>query len=398
MRLIAAATSRAGRRPHNEDATLVDDSHAVFAVSDGMGGLDAGDLASRLAMETLSRAAPALREYAEALAASPSADGRLAMADAMADVAQEANTAIRSEADIRHARMGATFTAAVVGGRAAYITHVGDSRAYRIRRGVAEQLTEDTSVAAMRRRLGRMSAAEYAESPLRGVLAEALGLMAQVEPEFLAPELAPDDTLLLLSDGVWGVLSAEDLADIAQDPDPVRISEELVEAALTAGSDDNVSAVVVRCVGGAAVLSVDEAMSKAPMFAHFGSRERARLAPFLERRRYAPGEPLCSEGEPGDAILLLVSGEVEVTRRGTRVARLQPPHQLGEIALVRGTPRTATVRALEHVEALALDREQINTLLRRQPRLGAGLMMQLARDLADRVVDLTEQLADARGR
>lgn len=396
MRLIAARASQRGRRPVNEDDALVALEHGVFAVSDGMGGLDAGEVASGLAVSSVKEAAPKLAWRAASMAVNSSPSEKLALADQLEALAQRANDAILEEASARSGRMGATLTSLVVAGQTAFISHIGDTRAYRIRGGEVEQLTEDTSVAAIRLRLGRMTPEEYETSPLRSVLHEALGLVTIVEPEFVTPTLVPGDVVLLCTDGVWGHLDDATLARLASGPDPAAAASALVSSAYDAGSDDNLTAVVVRCVEGEAQTTIEDALAEIPLFTHFSSRERSRLAPFLEVATHEPGETICAEGDPGDSIFILLEGSCEVSRRGRRLTMLDAPLQFGEIALVRGTPRTATVRAATTVRLLILHRDPINSLLQRRPRLGAGLMMQLCRTLADRVVDLTEQLAAPR--
>jgi PPM family protein phosphatase len=396
VRVVAAKASQRGRRPVNEDAAFIELEHGVFAVSDGMGGLDAGDVASGFALSSLEEGAAKLGWRAASMAVNATPSDKLALADLLSGLAQRANDAILEEAASRHGRMGATLTSMVVAGQTAFISHVGDTRAYRVRGGVVEQLTEDTSVAAIRLRLGRMTPEEYETSPLRSVLHEALGLVTIVEPEFITPTLGPGDVVVLCTDGVWGHLDTETLARLASDPDPAAAANALVSTAYDQGSDDNLTAVVVRCVEGEQRSTVEDALASIPLFQHFSPRERSRLAPFLEVAPHDPGATLCGEGDPGDSIYILLEGECEVSRRGRRLTTLKAPLQFGEIALVRGTPRTATVRALTHVRLLILHRDPINSLLQRQPRLGAGLMMQLCRTLADRVVDLTEQLAAPR--
>lgn len=393
MRFLAAQASQRGRRPVNEDAAFVASEHGVFAVSDGMGGLDAGDVSSALARASLEQGAAGLGRRAAALADPPLPAEKLELADMLASLAQRANDAILEEAASRHGRMGATWTAMVVSGQTAFISHVGDTRAYRVRGGVVEQLTEDTSVAAIRLRLGRMTPEAYATSPLRSVLHEALGLVTVVEPEFVTPTLAPGDVVVLCSDGVWGHLDDATLARLAALPDPAAAANALVSTAWDQGSDDNLTAVVVRCVEGERRPTVEEALQSLPLFEHFSPQERARIAPFLQVATHAPGETVCAEGDPGDSLYILLEGECAVTRRGRHLTTLQAPLQFGEIALVRGTLRSATVRARAPVRLLVLHRDPINSLLQRQPRLGAGLMMRLCRTLADRVVELTEQLA-----
>jgi PPM family protein phosphatase len=393
MQLLSAMATQRGRRDQNEDAGLVALVDGVFAVSDGMGGMDAGDLASRIAIDTLARARVRLGAEAAAINQETTASAKLALAESLEDLANTANDAIRAEAETRKGRMGATLTVAVVSGATVFISHVGDTRAYRVRDGVAVQLTEDTSVAALRLRLGRMTQEEYDVSPLRAVLHDALGIQPEVEPEFLSASLQTGDALVLCSDGVWGHLLADDIAELAVKGDPEEAANALVRRAYYADSDDNLTAVVVHCSSEQTVEAAELTLARIPLFEQFSPAELSRLAPFLEPLECDVGELICREHDPGDCLFVLVSGEVDILRAGRVLTRLQAPLQFGEIALVRGSPRTASVQAATPVRLLSLHRDQINLLLRRRPDLGASFMMQLSRHLAERVVDLTEKLA-----
>ena len=232
----AAAQTDAGRRRlRNEDAFVCEPP--LFAIADGMGGAQAGELASRLA-------AAALEELA----------GSALGTDAVVDLVHQANTRVyrRSLEDPDVAGMGTTATVILVdeaGGTLA-IGHVGDSRAYRLRNGDLEQLTADHSLVAELVRHGRLTEAEAAAHPQRSVITRALGTEPEVEVDTLTVELAQGDLYLLCSDGLTTMLSDTEIRAVvaAIDGDLGRVASDLVDAANRAGGEDNIT-VVVFAVG-----------------------------------------------------------------------------------------------------------------------------------------------------
>lgn len=183
-------------RRRNEDAFVVDPP--LFAVADGMGGAQAGEVASRLA-------AAAFREYREA--------DELVPEERVAAIIKEANRRIydRARTDSEVSGMGTTVTAALLGDGRIVIGHVGDSRAYRIRDGRLEQLTEDHSLVADLMRSGRLTPEEAEGHPQRSVITRALGTDPDVDVDTLVVEAEAGDLFLLCSDGLSTMVSDADV-------------------------------------------------------------------------------------------------------------------------------------------------------------------------------------------
>jgi protein phosphatase len=252
LTLRAAAISDTGRvRKSNEDSFISDPAIRLFAVADGMGGHDAGEVASHLAIDALT--AFIRRSAAEADFSWPyGLDHTLSFdANRLRTAIQLANRSVfkAAESNDDYSGMGTTIVAALVNGCHVAIGHVGDSRVYAVRDAVIEQLTEDDSWAATI--LAADPAARKSDlthHPMRNVLTNALGAREQVDVHLAERELVEGDILLLCSDGLHGVLEAHDLRDIVTDQDDLDIAaRELVAAALDRGSRDNVTALVVRC-------------------------------------------------------------------------------------------------------------------------------------------------------
>jgi serine/threonine protein phosphatase PrpC len=222
-------------RRRNEDAFVLDPP--LFAVADGMGGAQAGEVASRLA-------AAAFREYHEA--------DRLAPDQRLQAIIQEANRRIfeRARADSDVSGMGTTVTAALLTGRRLTLGHVGDSRAYRIRDGELEQLTEDHSLVGDLMRSGRLTPEEADSHPQRSVITRALGTDPEVSIDTITVDAEPGDLFLLCSDGLTTMVTDEDILGIlSAAPTLDDAARELVRAANTGGGEDNVTVVLFRVEG-----------------------------------------------------------------------------------------------------------------------------------------------------
>jgi serine/threonine protein phosphatase PrpC len=235
-----AAFTHAGRkRRRNEDDYVVEPP--LFAVADGMGGAQAGEVASRLATE-------ALREFH----APDDLDGE----GRLTAIIQEANRRIydRAQSDAHASGMGTTVTAALVAAGGVTIGHVGDSRAYRIRGSELEQLTQDHSLVADLVRSGRLTAEEAESHPQRSVITRALGTDREVDVDTMTIEAEPGDVFLICSDGLTTMVGDDAILDAVQESrDLEAAANALVKMANREGGEDNVTVVLftVEADGGA---------------------------------------------------------------------------------------------------------------------------------------------------
>ncbi len=225
---VISLTDTGRKRRHNEDSYVCDPP--LFAIADGVGGAQAGEVASRLA-------ASALRER----------DGGSDPEEEVVRLIQEANRRIyrRSGEDTNLAGMGTTITVAVVQDGLVTIGHVGDSRAYLIRGGHLDQLTEDHSLVAELTRAGKLSEEEAESHPQRSVITRAVGTDPDVDVDTFVVEAQPNDLFLLCSDGLTDMVSDEEILRIANGRrDDLRAAaKELVKAANRAGGEDNITVV-----------------------------------------------------------------------------------------------------------------------------------------------------------
>jgi protein phosphatase len=232
----AGFTDPGRKRRRNEDSFVIDPP--LFAVADGMGGAQAGEVASRLA-------AAAFREFHEADELDPE--------ERLAAIIQEANRRIfeRAADDAQVSGMGTTITAALVADEALVIGHVGDSRAYRLRDGKFEQLTDDHSLVADLVRSGRITPEEADAHPQRSVITRALGTDREVDVDTFTVPAESNDLFLICSDGLTTMVDDEEIRTlVTRASDLDQAGKGLVKAANKAGGEDNITVVLFRVAGG----------------------------------------------------------------------------------------------------------------------------------------------------
>ena len=234
MSLAAHGVTHPGRRTTNEDALLVDSARGLFIVADGMGGHNAGEVASGLAVKTIG-------EFLS--------DGTPPSLNVMDEALRLANDHILAEAGDKPdcSGMGTTVVAVFVRDREAVYAHAGDSRAYLLHKGALTQLTRDDSwVAAAMNGIGD-EAREFDQHPMRHVLTKVVGLRPELQPSVAECAFVSGDVLLLCSDGLHGALSEQELVLLLGSRQPVaQVAESVVREALAHGATDNVTAIVVR--------------------------------------------------------------------------------------------------------------------------------------------------------
>lgn len=238
------------RRKLNEDSFLVDTNTSLFAVCDGMGGHNAGEVASGMAAETL--AAFVERSHREkeitwpyGLDVNLSFDG-----NRLATALKLANKKVYKAADNRedYTGMGTTAVAALVSGNVLTIGSAGDSRCYLLRGGQLSQLTRDDSWVSAAWAEGILSADEIEKHPLRNVITKAIGAKDSIEIDIVEHRFADGDIAILCSDGLHSMINDESIL-AAVTPFPGTLEEaaqKLIDAANEAGGKDNVSVVLVR--------------------------------------------------------------------------------------------------------------------------------------------------------
>jgi PPM family protein phosphatase len=228
----AYRTDTGRQRRANEDAYYV--RAPVFVVADGMGGAQAGEVASRLAAESFDRELPE---------GTPE--------DVLRGAFEQANRRIHEHAasDESHAGMGTTLTATIVDSEKEEVAigHVGDSRAYRLRDGKLERLTQDHSLVEELRRKGQLTDQEAEEHPQRSIITRALGPEPEVEPDIHTEQARSGDVYLVCSDGLTTMLAEDRIEALLVSASNLEAAvRALIQEANRAGGRDNITAVAFR--------------------------------------------------------------------------------------------------------------------------------------------------------
>jgi serine/threonine protein phosphatase PrpC len=237
------------RRKVNEDSFLVSPEQSLFAVCDGMGGHNAGEVASRMAVEAISTFIQ--NSSVEQEITWPwGLDAQLSFdANRLKTAIRLANARVFQAADKREdlTGMGTTVVAALVSGELMTIGSAGDSRCYLVRGSELKQLTRDDSWVSAALGEGILNSDDVEHHPLRNVITKAVGAREAIDLDLVEHHLAPGDVAMLCSDGLHGMLNDQELARLLPLPDSLEeATARLVDAANEAGGRDNVTVVLLR--------------------------------------------------------------------------------------------------------------------------------------------------------
>jgi protein phosphatase len=239
-------------RTNNEDNFGFDARYGIFVVCDGMGGQAAGEVASKIGVDSM------LNYFRSSNGAQPPAQsvaGVSERARRLGEAIQAANLEVykashgAAEHAAEHAGMGSTIAAVLVQDNFLSVGHVGDSRVYLLRHGEIQQLTNDHSLVMEQVRRGLMTLQEAEKSEIQNIILRALGSEEVVEPDLDDMVALPDDILLLASDGLTKLVKDDRLLGIVrQAPSLEAACESLVQAARQHGGDDNITCLLLRLV------------------------------------------------------------------------------------------------------------------------------------------------------
>ncbi len=391
MSIHARAVSDVGqRRLQNEDSFFSDAGLGLFVVCDGMGGHAAGDVASKLAVDTVVSVVRGEIDQLRAMNTTGGREGRRAILERLQLAVVKANAAVNSHAQANPSArgMGTTLTMMLVIEDAGFVAHVGDSRLYLVRNGQMHQVTTDHTVYQELLRVGRTEVDEHKKNPALGALTRAVGVYPSVQVDTLDIDLLPKDFYVLCSDGLHGYFEDFDLPTFIQHCEPNAVAAELVEYANKRGGADNITAVTVSKVGeGETVQTMRvrltlKTLRAVTLFQHLSYGEQLRMISICEAVEAKDGFSPVREGEQGDAMWILVEGAARVHRGDTDLARLAPGAHFGEMALVDNRPRSASVTIVGEALLVRMGRAEFFDALRADPVLAVKLLWNIIQSLS----------------
>lgn len=415
---FAAATDIGRQRMHNEDNFLIDKRLRLFLVADGMGGHAAGEVASSIAVHEIRDAVNKSRDLIDRYRAEHPSVQAYEILQVLEHAIQTACGAVHSRAQAEPDKrgMGTTATVLLIAGLGdklhGFIAHVGDSRVYLARQSQCHVLTEDHSLMNELIRRGKLTRDQIEQSPYkqyRNAVTRAVGVYSSVEVDTFDFDILPGDRFLLCTDGLYGYLSEASLPGTLADGDIKEVPQKLIDLANGGGGHDNITAVVVRVNGEAAAAdahSADislklEVLKGLPMFQFLSYKELVRVSSIAKLVDPADGHVVFAEGQPGDAMYVVVNGAVKLSKAGTDVGELTKGQHFGEMSLVDRSVRSLTATATADTRLLVMQRKDFYDLVRREPQAAVKMLWRFVTVLSSRLrkttVDLHEALVKLHG-
>ncbi len=408
---FSALTDVGRKRDHNEDNYLVDKKLGLFVVCDGMGGHAAGEVASALAVRTFHEEVKKEKDLIDDFAAGKTGAERVSKRDItnMLEFAvNRASQRVHAEAlkDPDKRGMGTTLVAILLVGQQGFVTYVGDSRLYFLRDGLLEQVTEDHNVfneLVKRKKMPREKVEQLAQ---KNAITRAVGVYEHAEPDSLVLDVLAGDRFLLCSDGLYEYFE-DDLEDLGRRmgaSDLQASTRGFIDQANELGGKDNITGVLLsvgepgeRDESRAKQLQLKrDVLAQMRLFRPLNDRELLRVLEVTEVVPYGDGEYVMREGETGDELFIVLSGQVKIMRGDSVLTTLQAGAHVGEMALVRNQPRSASVVSDGESELLVIRRPDFFELLRNEQGLAVKLLWQFLGVLGDRLAETNRELGQAR--
>ncbi len=405
MKLLAHGVTHVGRkRKHNEDALLIDDSVGLYVVADGVGGHAAGEVASNKAVEVIRRViAENADEFARYGARNEDFDLRDKCQALVEGAVQQASAEIFAMAreDETKRGMGTTCVVLVRAGAKAIVGHVGDSRVYLLRSGEAYQITEDHTLVNEQYKQGLITLEEAVSASFSNVITRCVGYQEAVQVDTLLTDLLPGDRFLLCSDGLSEYVRDEEWAEFLGARAVEDLPGKLVDLANHRGGRDNITALVVAVEAPreedvkAEVEARMDALRRIPLFKHLKYKEMIQVFSIVRTESIEAGQAIIEEGKEGDTLYVLLRGEAEVTKAGTKMAEFSAGQHFGEMALIDNAPRSASIRAITDSTILTIDRDSFYGLMRKDSVLAVKLLWAFLQVLTGRLRATSEDLTGA---
>lgn len=403
MKLVAWGKTDVGRmRDHNEDSIVVDGPLQLYVVADGVGGRQAGEVASSMVAAHIHRRyKDFFKSEAEALAV----DERSGLVDRLVGLlpywVNEASEAIYTRAqktpEMKHMKTTA-LVLAVMGARGVF-SHVGDSRLYLVRDGQIFQLTKDQTLLQMYLDLGVLTPEQGSTFRHRNVLSQSVGGKPSVQPATTTVDVYPGDRFVLCSDGLSDLVGSSEIRDVVLRLEPKASTAELVNLANARGGRDNITAVCVSAQGSQPAHRPSmrseqkiELLAGIRIFEDLSFQERLRVISLAQDVRFPDGHVIFREGDLGYDFYVVLSGNVSVLKSNNIINSISVGGHFGEAALVTDGRRSATIASAGVSHHLRISRDGLLGLIRNDPVLGVKLLWRFLESFGWRLRGVSDEL------
>ncbi|QED28354.1 cyclic nucleotide-binding domain-containing protein [Microvenator marinus] len=388
-----ALTDVGNVRENNEDSHLLDLVNGVFVVADGVGGSQAGEVASEHLCKRIGDIAEEVGELARAKDPALDREAREKVFQVLLDHIHEINSEVYGIGKEINPTLPSATTcdAMVMSNNCAFIAHVGDSRVYLFRAGQIFRITEDHTFAEQLKR--EAVADERILERFRNVLTRSIGGKPQVEIDALFIDLQPGDRVLMCSDGVTDYLSGSDLLEFSNQKDGEELLKFLIREAKDRGGADNITALLVEIVDSRQentirdqsfdTLRQADILGKIELFEGLGLRDLIKVLRIVYERNYTDGQMIMTPGEPADCMYVVAGGRVELTSPGQTPRTLKEGQHFGALALVSEEIRESSAIAKGQAMVLVVPGAKFKEIVEDDSVVGNKLLWNLLRMMAE---------------
>ena len=410
---FAAATDVGRQRNHNEDNFLIDKKLRLFLVADGMGGHAAGEVASSIAVHEVRDAIHNNRDLIDRYRVDHPGVQSYEILQVLEHAVQAACGAVHARAQVEQDKrgMGTTATVLLIAGGGdhlrGFVAHVGDSRCYLARQNQCHVLTEDHSLMNELVRRGKLNREQIESSPYKqykNAVTRAVGVYSSVEVDTFDFDILPGDRLLLCTDGMYAYIDEDELPKQLAEGDVKDVPRRLVDRANAGGGHDNITSVVIR-VGETTSAELAprnsevslklEVLKAMQMFRFLSYKELVRVGTIAEMIELQTDQVVFTQGQPGDAMYVVVSGSVRLAKGDKVVAELGKGHHFGEMSLVDRSTRSLTATAAERTRLVVITRADFYDIIKREPASAVKMLWSFVQVLGQRLRKTTNDLSDA---
>lgn len=400
-----ARTDVGRKRSHNEDNFLVDKKLNLYVVCDGMGGHASGEVASATAVKEVHEKISANRDIIEKYSRGEDGVDAEDIHTLLEHAVQYACFKIydMGQKDKKKRGMGTTLSLLLVAGNRGFYAHVGDSRIYLIRDADVTQVTRDHSLLNELIERGKIKSEQDIKFPFKNAVTRAVGVFETVDVDTATVEIEEGDYVLICSDGLHGYFEeVADLRRLLAANSPEQWVDKLVDSANEQGGKDNITAVMVKLLTPVEAEAYEsrqrkvETLKMIPLFKYLTQKELDRVIEVTSHEEFVPETVLFQEGDEGDSLFVVLSGQVEIRKGDVVLASLSTGLHFGEMSLIDKVPRSAQARTITKVETLRFTRDRFFDLLRNDSTLAVKLLWSFVRTLSARLRSTSDELAMVR--